>query len=75
MIRDPLFRDGDQVELLAGAPTPTRYHLQAGARGRVLFTDPPTGDFSPAWVAVMFRRASRPICLHARWLRLVGTRS
>jgi hypothetical protein len=72
MAGDSLFQDGDQVELLDGAPTPRRYHLQAGARGKVLFTDSPQGEFRSAWVAVLFRRASRPISLHVRWLRRVG---
>jgi hypothetical protein len=72
MIHAPLFQDGDHVELLDGAPTPRRYRLQAGARGQVLFTDPPRGDYSTAWVAVLFGHASRPICLQARWLRRVG---
>lgn len=72
MLSTPHFQHGDHVELLDGAPTPPRFHLRAGSRGQVLFADPPRGDHGTAWITVLFGRAGRPICLHARWLRRIA---
>ena len=61
-------REGDVVELRAGAPVPAQRRLQTGVQGRVVIADAPT---SQAEVSVVFGQGGRPIRLHQRWLRLV----